>query len=197
MLNLDDPISFALLTAEHLTKAGVKHALYGGLALAAYGRARETKDADVSVLDANGALVAEALASSGVMASVAFERVPFGGLLLSRVTVIGDGVIEGLNMVDLVQPRSARFAKGVLMRSIEAPLRDTPIHVVSPEDFILLKVLSTRDSDLDDAASVIARDPSVLDMVAIERELDVLAEEISDHPIAERWSKLSGLAGGR
>ena len=187
LLNLDDPISLALLTAEHLTAARVEHALCGGLALAAYGRPRETKDADVSVLDANAQQVAEALEHSGALVSVTFERVRFGGLILSRVTIMGEGATTGLNMVDLVQPRSARFARDVLTRSIEAPLRGVPIHVVSPEDFILLKVLSTRDSDIADAATVLARDPASIDLVAIEAEVAALASEITDHPVADRW----------
>lgn len=193
-LNLDDPISLALLTAEQLTLTGVNHALCGGLALAAYGRPRETKDADVSVLDADAARAAEALARTGAMVSVPFERVVFGGLLRSRVTIIGEGATEGLNMVALVQPRSARFAKGVLDRAIEAPLRGTPIRVVSPEDFVLLKVLSTRDSDLEDAAGVLARDDNALDTAAIEREVDALSAEIGDHAVAERWAAVSALA---
>jgi hypothetical protein len=73
-LNLDDPISLALLTADRLRAAGVGHALCGGLALAAYGQPRETKVADVSVLDAVGRLVPEALARSGAMVSVAFDQ---------------------------------------------------------------------------------------------------------------------------
>jgi hypothetical protein len=190
-MNLNDPISLALLTAEHLTTAGVEYALCGGLALAAYGQPRETKDADISVLEADGEAVANALETSGVMTTVTFERVQFGGLLLSGVTLLGEGTIEGLNMVDLIQPRSERFAHEVLSRSIEAPLRDELIHVVSPEDFILLKVLSTRDKDIDDAASVQRRDPTILDGVMLAREIAQLALEIPDHPVEERWAAVS------
>jgi predicted nucleotidyltransferase len=197
LLNLDDPISLALLTAEHLREAGVAHALCGGLALAAYGQPRETKDADVSVLDAKASLVADALAQSGALAAVAFERMRFGGLLLSRVTLLGDGAIEGLNMVDLVQPRSARFARDLLVRAIEAPLRGTTIRVVSPEDFILLKVLSTRDKDLDDAASVVRREAETLDRSSLEREVALLADEIADHDVAQRWADVVERAASR
>jgi hypothetical protein len=194
LLNLDDPISLALLTVEHLRRAGVEHALCGGLALAAYGQPRETKDADVSVLDAHATPVADALAQSGAIATVAFQQVRFGGLLLSRVTLLGDGAIEGLNMVDLVQPRSARFAHDVQARAIEAPLRGRTIRVVSPEDFVLLKVLSTRDKDLDDAASVVRREAETLDRAAVTREIALLAAEILDHDIAARWAAVASRA---
>ena len=190
MLNLDDPISLALLTAEQLEAAAVDHALCGGLALAAYGQPRETKDADVAVLDVQATRIASLLGGAGVMAAVAFEDVQFGGLRLSRVTLMGDGAVEGLNMVDLVQPRSDRFARRVLERAITAPLRDQRIKVVSPEDFVVLKLLSTRDKDLDDAASVVAREANMLELPLVVAEVKLLSEELSDHDVLGRWDRV-------
>jgi hypothetical protein len=46
-MNLDDPIATALRVARVLEGADIAYGLYGGLAVAAYGVARETKDADV------------------------------------------------------------------------------------------------------------------------------------------------------
>jgi hypothetical protein len=102
--------------------------------------------------------------------------------------LLGDGAIEGLNMVNLVQPRSPRFAREVQARAIEAPLRGRTIRVVSPEDFVLLKILSTRDKDLDDAASVVRREADALDRAAIACEIALLAAEIADHEVAGRWA---------
>ena len=45
----DDPIALALAIAEALQGRGVPHALYGGLLLAAYGEARETRGVDIAV----------------------------------------------------------------------------------------------------------------------------------------------------
>jgi hypothetical protein len=42
-------------------------------------------------------------------------------------------------------------------RSIGAPLRDRNVQVLTPEDFVLFKLLSTRERDLDDAISVVRR----------------------------------------
>ncbi len=140
------------------------------------------------MLEADAARAAAAFEGTGVLVSVTFERVPFGGLWRSRIAVIGDGATEGLNMVDLVQPRSARFAVAVLARAVEAPLRGQTIRVVAPEDFVLLKVISTRESDLTDAASVLAREPDALDQSLIEQEIGQLAEEIPDHDVRARWA---------
>ena len=45
-MELDDPTALALLAAEAPSRARIEHALYGGLLLAAYGEARETRDAE-------------------------------------------------------------------------------------------------------------------------------------------------------
>jgi hypothetical protein len=105
-MNLDDPTAVALLAAETLGRAGIEHALYGGLLLAAYGAARETRDADLAVAGASVAGAARSLGTSGIHAAVAFERVRFGGLWVSRITLLGGADASGLNTLDLVEPRS-------------------------------------------------------------------------------------------
>jgi len=45
-LDLSDPIAVLLAAADALNSAGFEIAAYGGLALAAYGTPRETRDAD-------------------------------------------------------------------------------------------------------------------------------------------------------
>ena len=54
-MDLDDPIALALAITEALRGRGVPHALYGGLLLAAYGEARETRDVDIAVTREAGA----------------------------------------------------------------------------------------------------------------------------------------------
>jgi len=56
-MDLEDPIEVALRMSEVLVEAGIDHALYGALILAAYGEARETRDAVlVGTIRENGAL---------------------------------------------------------------------------------------------------------------------------------------------
>ena len=50
-MDLGDPTEAALLCAEAFDRAGVRYAVFGGLALAAYGEPRETRDVDLAVLD--------------------------------------------------------------------------------------------------------------------------------------------------
>lgn len=90
------------------------------------------------------------------------------------------------NSLDLVEPRSAAYAR----RALASTLRDQAIRLLTPEDFVVFKVLSTREQDLVDAASVLASVGSDLDRAAIALEVDTLAVELADHPVRERWERV-------
>ena len=102
-MDLDDPIALALAIAEALRGEEVPHALYGGLLLAAYGEARETRDVDLAVAQADAASVGRLLVSElGLRTLPAFDRRVFGGLRISRITLVGG---DEHNTLDLVEPR--------------------------------------------------------------------------------------------
>lgn len=187
--DLTDPITVALLAAEAFRSRGILHALYGGLALAAYGEARETRDADLAVLGSAVSVARSALEAQGLQTTVNFTDVPFGGLRISRFFVIGGAAAAGVNVIDLIVPMSERYAAAVIERALRAPLRGTEISIVSPEDFILLKILSTRDRDLDDAASVLRALAAKLDVPSMSLEEAALAAEIPAHPVRERLAE--------
>jgi hypothetical protein len=189
-LDLDDPTAVLLAAVEAFRAGQVDVAVYGGLALAAYGEPRETKDADLAVAGAGVAEGERALRAAGLDVLPAFDRVPFGGNLVSRVTLLAGASATGLNMVDLVEPRSSRYARAALERAIEATVRSEKVRVLAPEDFVLFKVLSTRDRDLEDAASVVRALGASLDVAAIEREGETLAREITDHDVVGRLRRV-------
>src|SRR5690348_10016726 len=62
-------------------------------------------------------------------------------------------------------------------------LRGQEIRATSPEDFVILKVLATRDRDLEDARSVIETQRARLDLALIRMEIQQLSDEIPDHDI--------------
>lgn len=185
-LDLNDPIAVLLAVADAFRQAGIDAAAYGGLALATYGEARETRDADLAVLAAGAEASAAALREKGFDVIPAFDRVRFGGQYVTRLTLVG-GTAGSLNTADLVEPRSARYAHDVISRALTGQLREQPISVVSPEDFVIMKVLATRDRDVDDAANVLRALATRLDLPLIEREVAALASEITDHDIVGRW----------
>lgn len=193
-LDLDDPVAVLLAVHRALQDAGQDTAVYGGLALAVYGPARETKDADLAVVgaSANGGL--KALQAAGIEAAVAFDRAPFGGNFVTRFMLLGSATSPGINTADLVEPRSARYGRAALDRALEGELRSETLRILAPEDFVLFKVLSTRERDLEDAASVLRSlgDRITADLIA--REVDRLRDEIRDHDISGRWTRAKRLA---
>lgn len=186
-MDLRDPIAVALGAAEALRASGTAYALYGGLLLAAYGEARETRDADLAVVQVDAAHIARLLEERlGVRCLLAFDEQRFGGVLVSRITLL-EG--DELNTVDLVTPADRTYAERALDRAAESALRDAPVRVLTPEDFVVFTLLSTRDRDLEDARSVISNLGADLDAALIETEVTSLAPGLS-HPLGERWSRI-------
>lgn len=194
-MDLTDPTATALLCAEALDGAGLRFAFYGGLVLAAYGEPRETRDVDVAVVDLPATSAAEALEATGLSCVVAFDDVVYGGLSLGRVTLLGGEQHLGLNMLDLVRPRSPRYAAAALDRAIEGEFRGHRVRVVAPEDYVLFKTLATRDRDRDDAASVLRRSGDVIDFGLLGREVDDLAREIADWDVRASWAVIRARGG--
>jgi hypothetical protein len=189
-LDLDDPTAVALTIFRAFRASRIEAALYGGLALAAYGEPRETRDADFAVVGVGGAHAIGALVGVGLNPVLTFDRVRFGGNLVSRIALVEGGGAAGLNVADLVEPRSPRFARAALKRAVTGSLRGTSIRVLSPEDFILFKVLSTRDRDLEDAATILRALGLQLERPLIVAEAAMLAAEIPDHDVAARLARL-------
>jgi hypothetical protein len=152
-----------------------------------FGEPRETRDADLAVAGVSAEQGRAALAASGVSVVVAFEAVRFGGLSISRLSLLGDGK---LNMVDLVTPRSARYASALMQRPLRGALDGQELRVIAPEDFVLVKVLSTRDRDLEDARTVVAALRGRLDEHLMTTEAAALAVEIADHDVAARFARV-------
>ena len=73
-------------------------------------------------------------------------------------------------------------------RRLRGELGGQPLSVVSPEDFILLKVLSTHDKDLEDARSVLASLDRRLDHELLAAECQRLASELADHDVVGRFA---------
>ena len=187
-LDLDDPIALMLATSSAFARAGIEAAAYGGLTLGMYGEVRETRDADMAAAGIDAEIARSALDEIGVLVVTAFVDIQFGGCTLTRLSLVGGGQ---LNTVDLVTPRSPRYATAMLARSVCGSLRGQELRVVSPEDFVILKTLATRDRDLEDARSVLEKQRGRIDEALIEHELGLLSAEITDHDILVRFARLT------
>lgn len=179
-MNWANPNEAVIRVVEALTTAGIPHAVYGGLLLAAYGEPRETTDVDLAVAEADREAVSSALERAGIESRPTFEGMALGGVTVDRLTLFGGGDATGLNCVDLVRPRSARFRSAVLDRRVFATVGTVRLPVVTPGDFVLLKCLSDRPHDARDAASVLRLSGAFIDRDALRAEAALLAGEHPD-----------------
>ena len=65
--------------------------------------------------------------------------------------------------------------------------------MLTPEDYLLFKVLSSRARDLSDGASVLNHLGAEIDRTYIETEVGLLSSEIPAHPVKQRWAEMSDL----
>ena len=186
-LDLDDPVSVVLTAVAAFDTAGIETLVYGGMALAMFGEPRETRDADLAVTGVSAQAGHAALAAAGLTSVIAFADRRFGGLTITRLTLVGDGK---LNSVDLVAPRSDRYASALMQRPLRGSLGGQELRVVLPEDFVLLKVLSTRDRDVEDGRSIVAALGGRLDTALMDQEATALATEIPDHDVTGRYARV-------
>lgn len=187
-MDLTDPLELAAAVGRALARARRPYAVCGGVALAAWGRVRQTRDADIAVSGVEPGKLPALLGRAGVSSKTAFEGLRFGGLMITRSSVWLPSRPGQVNTVDWVVPRSPRYARAALRRSVSARLGGRRIRLLTPEDFILFKVLSTRALDLEDAASALDRNRGRLDGKRMESEVRRLAREIGDHDVRGRWN---------
>lgn len=148
---------------------------------------RLTQDADFAVTAVDARAMVEAFVAADLQARCEFAMLRVGGLLLSRVVVLGCGAHHGHNVLDGVAARDVAFMARVLQRRIVGQLAGAPAEVVSPEDYALLKALSDRPIDCEDAASVLVRMGDALDLALIRREVEGLSRTNADHPTLLHW----------
>ena len=186
-MDINDPFELAAAVGGEPGRSRNPFAVCGGVALATWGRIRATKDADIATLDTDAAAAQREVRRLGLESQVAFEAMRFGGLDITRTTVWDPRRSGPMNVIDWIRPRSIRYARTALRRSVLVRLGSQVARFLSPEDFILFKVLSTRDLDVEDAASVLVRNRGRINLRRISSGVGSLARAITDHDVAGRW----------
>jgi hypothetical protein len=187
-VDLSDSVAVTLFCAEALRQTEARFAAHGGLALEVSGEPREPGDVDVAAVELTVDRLCEVLTASGMSCLGLFDDLHHGGLRIGRIRLLGGEGHFGLNTVDLVRPRSARYGEAVLGRATLRQIRGQAIPVVSAEDFVILKTLATRERDFEDAATVLRRYGPALDRDLIQREVDALSLEIVGCEAALHWT---------
>lgn len=132
---MDAESQAALLRAvEVLNAGGIEYALMGGVASSTVGRQRATHDIDFFLTRAGADAAVEALAAAGFRTERTDRRWLFKAFL-------------GEVMIDLifVSKGGVVFDEEMRTRRRETRFDDRPIHVLAPEDQILIKALAASE----------------------------------------------------
>jgi len=160
----------------------------GGLAVAARGEPRFTRDADVTIVVPDAALpgVVSRAADAGFRAlagdPVAFAR--------SHGVIPCERIADGWR-VDLILAMSP-YEEAAVARATLERAEDVLLPIATAEDLVVLKLLAGRPQDLDDVRSVVARAGAALDRTAIRLVLDEVAAATGDDALRVRTDELLG-----
>jgi hypothetical protein len=166
-------LSRALLRlVEELESAEIPYGLIGGLAVAAWGEPRSTLDVDVTVW------------TEADQTSVLVQRLTSVFLARSAnpVAFVRDrGVLplefEGVRL-DVVFARLP-FERDIIERAAKREVAGRMVNVIAVEDLVLMKMISEREKDLDDARKLIRRFGSSLDVGYLEPRLVEITEALA------------------
>jgi hypothetical protein len=151
-----DLIAWTLRLSRALRDAKVKHAIAGGLAVAAHGRARATTDIDL-VIEADAGAIARARIAAASIGALQTKRpiAQFKRIGLLRVILAPEGATEPIPVDFLVPP--AAIATSLFERSLVTPLGGGESWLVSVEDLIALKMLRGSAIDVEDVRELAAQ----------------------------------------
>ncbi len=130
--------------AAQMEAAGVPYALCGGLAVAAHGAPRATKDIDLLVLPKDLERAKAAALASGFKFA-ALPRRFRDGMQLQRVTKIDGGSHLVLDLIVADEP-----LREVFDSRLRVPLAGTTLWVVSRDALVRMKAAAARPIDLHD-----------------------------------------------
>jgi predicted nucleotidyltransferase len=184
---------------EVLDEAGIVYVVGGGIAIMAYGRTRDTKDIDLYILDRDQDRALEALASAG------FEVDP-----MPDVNWLCKGYKQGIT-VDFIMENvgGMHTSEETLAHGYWTRINGVWMHVMSPEDLIVRKIMAMRSdrNDWFDCISVLSSTYEKFDWnyflkvasVSYERALSFLTYvrsdrehvvPVPDHAVAGLYEKI-------
>ena len=169
--------------ARRLEQLGIPYMVIGGLANAVWGQPRATLDIDVTIA-----------ADTSEASRIAAGLEPWFEVLVSNLeSFVGETRVLPLESrskvrVDLIFGLLP-FEREAVARAKPVPVARTEIRFCTPEDLILLKIISKRDRDRADVRGIVSRRLSELDLDYLEPRIEELSELLSRPEIVRDWSK--------
>jgi predicted nucleotidyltransferase len=159
----------------------IGYMIVGGIANSIWGEPRATVDVDVSVAvdEADIPRMVQQLAARfevAVSDAVAF---------VERTRVLPVDTADGVR-VDLMFALMT-FEIDAIRRARRVDIAGRQVNVVTPEDLVLMKILSERPRDVADAEAIVRRRHQELDRAYLEPRIKEFADALEKPEILERW----------
>lgn len=163
---------------------GIAHATIGGLAVIAWGEARTTRDIDLSV-EVSDDRLPELLEAANEIGSTRTED----PLTFARTARVLPLISTAGVPIDLILA-TLTFELDALERAEPVDLGGGAIPFISAHDLLLMKLVSERSRDLDDARGILVRSAARIAIDPLRAMLDELASNAGDAGPAERLTAL-------
>jgi hypothetical protein len=169
--------------AAFLGRGGIPYMVIGGLANIVWGEPRATLDIDVTVWVPDAQL--ESFVDRVGQSYRVLVDAPLPFIRAARVLPIETTTGVRIDLVLGLLP----FEREAIDRARDLLVAGTQVRFCTPEDLVLMKIISDRDRDLADARALVLRLLPTLDLHYLEPRIIELARLLKRPAIEERWSE--------
>jgi hypothetical protein len=159
----------------------IDYMVVGGIANAIWGEPRATVDIDVTV-----AVEEPRIPQTAMALGRGFRLLVDAAPQFIRETRVLPLETSGGVRVDVIFALVS-FELQALRRARDVEVAGRRVRVVSPEDLILMKIISERPQDIADAEALIARRRPDLDVTYLEPRIRALSADLERPEILTRW----------
>jgi hypothetical protein len=159
----------------------IPYAIIGGIANAVWGEPRATIDVDVTVAVDDDDLPGTVPAIARTFRVAVSDPVAF--VRDTRVLPLDTAEGVRIDVIFALLP----FELDAIRRARDVRIADRPVRVATPEDLILMKIISERFRDIADAEAIVRRRIGELDLAYLEPRIRELAAALESDAILDRW----------
>jgi len=187
--NANTLLKSLLRTCSLLKDSRIDYMIVGGMAVSVWSTPRATVDIDfvISLNNKEFHILQDVLASRPEFIFIHRTPMKLKNISMLRAVML----IEGREVVVDFILCTNRFLKGALKRKKSLEINNQHLSIGSPEDIILLKLLSGRPQDIVDADHIISAQKKNLDFIYLEREANKLKIKWKNFISRENTSPLS------
>ncbi len=170
---------------QRLEQAGIPSMVYGGIAVIAWGRPRFTQDVDLKVL-------ATREEAARLIACMAPEYQPADQDPETKLKQLGFVFFRDPSQIriDLVLAETSFDLQAMERAHSVEMLPGISLHICTPEDLLVYKLISTRPRDNDDVPGILHRQKNKLDDRYVEHWLREFESALDDSTLVQSYRRM-------